>query len=484
MATTKKKARRHEGHLFKRGRTWYVRWMCDTPDGKKVMVKSTGTGDKDQAEEFRKQLLAPYKAEDQAAVRAALVEAAKSAEAVAEEELAKVEAEAARVPLAEAWKRHPYTVKQPGWGRTAGEPLSPRNIHENELAWGQFTDWFKRRHKAGMAMQDVRKEDADAYAKHLAGKGLTKSRQRVLLLVCNVMFRLAGIPSPFAEVHLPKAQRAESREAFTREQVARMLSAASGEWRGFLAAMYYCGLRAGDAATLTHRNRVEGRDGIRKIRVVTDKTGAEVEVLENPELTRILDEVTERHPTGKLAPLFPELAKEYREKGSAALSRRFEKFMGRALGEWQEGDDGAQKFMPFVGVEERVGGVRNVSRYGLHSFRHALAHEAAREGIALGAVQKVLGHTSPTITAIYARHADEAEQKRLQAAVSLTDAPEACKAVAVPVRVDGVSGAILGAVRDILTAASSMTAETWQDARMSILASCAWLDKALRGGDE
>ncbi len=475
-------ARTIKGTLYKRGTTWWVTW---TWNGKRH-AESTGQTDRKKAEKVRDELIDPYRAQAEASVRAALVVAAKSAEEVAEAKMAKVREEEARVPLSEAWKRFPYNVAQPGWGRTPGEPLSPRNIHENELAWGQFTDWFKRRHKAGMAMQDVRKEDAEAYAKHLAGKGLTKSRQRVLLLVCNVMYRLAGIPSPFAEVHLPKAQRAESREPFTKDQVRRMLSAATGEWKGFLAVLYYTGVRAADGVLLTHRNRITVPDGkgglVRRIRGTAAKTGADIDVLEDEDLTRILDEVIERQPTGKLAPLFPELAKEYREKGSSALSRRFEKFMGRALGEWQEDGEGEQKFVPFVGVEERVGGVRNISRYGLHSFRHALAHEAARGGIALGAVQKVLGHSSTAITAIYARHADDAEQRRLHAAISLSETPEEGKAVAVPVRVEGVPGAILGAVRDILTAASSMTAETWQEGRMSILATCSWLDKELRGG--
>lgn len=478
----KKIARRHEGCLFKRGATWYVRWQYDG----KVRVQSTGKTDKKEADAVRRELLAPYLAGDRAAVQRELVEAAKSAEVVAEERMAKVREEEARIPLAEAWKRHPYTVKQPGWGRTAGDPLSQRNIHENELAWQKFVDWFKRTHKAGMAMQDVRAEDAEAYKKYLAGKGLTKSRQRVLLMVCNVMFRLAGISSPFAEVHLPKAQKAESREAFSKEQVRRMLGAASGEWKGFLAVLYHTGVRAGDGVLLTHRNRVMVPDGkggmVRRIRGTAAKTGADIDVLESPELTRILDEVLDRHPTGKLAPLFPTLAAEYREKGSAALSRRFEAFMARALGEWEEGEDGEQKFVPFVSVEERAGGVRSISRFGLHSFRHAMATEAARAGVPQAAVQKVLGHSSPSITAIYQKHANEAEQRRLLTAVSLESAEEEGGAIVLPVRAAGVSGAILGAVRDIVAAASGMSLETWEKRRMDILATCKWLEKELQDG--
>ena len=134
-----------------------------------------------------------------------------------------------------------------------------------------------------------------------------------------------------------------------------------------------------------------------------------------------------------------------------------------------------------VSVDEREGGVKGISRYGLHSFRHALATEAARSGVPQAAVQKVLGHSSPSITAIYQKHANEAEQRRLLTAVSLQDVEEEGGAVVLPVRVAGVSGAILGAVRDIVAAASGMTAETWDKGRLDILATCKWLEKELQG---
>ena len=157
--------------------------------------------------------------------------------------------------------------------------------------------------------------------------------------------------------------------------------------------------------------------------------------------------------------------------------------MARELGEWEEAEDGEQKFVPFVSVEERAGGVRSISRYGLHSFRHAMATEAARAGVPQAAVQKVLGHSAPSITAIYQKHANEAEQRRLLTAVSLEDADVAeGGAVVLPVRVAGVSGAVLGAVRDIVAAASGMSAETWEKGRMDILATCKWLETELQGG--
>jgi integrase len=469
-----RQGRKTTGYLYEKNGVWWVQWSAFGKRNRRSTGILVGKGAEAKknlaaAKQVRDELVAPYKAGAEADLRAALVERQKTADEKAQERMAVVVAEEARIPLSDAWNRFPYNVSQPGWGRTAGLPLSPRNIHENELAWWQFVDWVRDVHGAGHTMQDVTEDWAVAYAKHLQSKGLSPQRQRVLLLVCNVMFRLAGLPSPFPAKPATGKAKVEGREVFTKDQVRTMLDAASGEWKGFLAVLYYTGLRAGDGVLLTHGNRRGGR-----IYVTTAKTDTDLVLDEAGELTRILDEVVDHRPLSRSTPLFPTLAAEYREKGSAALSRRFVKFMCEKLGEYQQGEDGEVVFKPFVGTEQRKRGVRSVSRYGLHSFRHALAHESCRAGVPIATVQRWLGHTSPAITAIYANHADEEERKKLVAATALYDAVEVAPALpALPASGNAPAGeveALRKVLGEVAVGLVGMTEMSWREERARLVA--------------
>lgn len=475
-----RQGRKTTGYLYEKNGVWWVQWSAFGKRNRRSTGILVGKGPEAKknlaaAKAVRDELVAPYKAGAEADLRAALVERQKSADEKAQERMAVVIEQESRIPLCEAWARFPYNVSQAGWGRTAGLPLSPRNIHENELAWGQFVDWVREVHGPGHSMQEVTEEWASAYARHLQSKGLSPQRQRVLLLVCNVMFRLAGIPSPFPSKPVTGKAKVEGREVFTKEQVRRMLDAATGEWKGFLAVLYYTGLRAGDAVLLAHGNRRGGR-----IFVTTSKTDTDLVLDEAEELTAILDEVLDRRPLGKSVPLFPTLAAEYRGKGSAALSRRFESFMRRTLGEYQEGGDGEQVFVPFQNTEERKRGLRSVSRYGLHSFRHALATESCRAGVSIATVQRWLGHSSPTITAIYANHADEEERKKMQLATSLYGMVKAASALPAASESGDALAGKLEALRKVLGEVAAglggMTEMSWRADRDRLVALLAAAD--------
>ncbi len=489
-----KTGRKVSGTLFKKNGKWYAEWVAfgvrnrrstEIP-AKGATVKETAENRK-RAQAMLEDWVSPYRAEAEADVRAALAERQRSAAEKAEEKMAVVIAEANRIPLADAWRRFPYNTSQLTRGRTAVHPLSPRNVHENELAWNKFVGWVESEHGVGLAMQDVTPAMAAAYSKHLQKNGYTPSRHNILLLVCRVMFRLAGVADPFAAVPKLTKQKAQGRLPFEKEQVARMLATASGEWRGFLAVLYYTGLRAGDAALLTHANRIGGQ-----IRVTTAKTDAEVVLEEHPELTRILEEVIDRRPPGKRTPLFPKLAALYKSKGVQALSKQFEAFMQRTLGTYNVEEDGTESFMPFEGMEERKRGIRKISRYGLHSFRHALATAAAQDGVPLAAVQRWLGHSSQLVTQIYTNHGSAAENQKMIAALSLenatpsplalpppSDAPADSPALPSPSRAGNALAGLVEAVRGIVGELKGMNAKNWKQRRERALEIAAAAEKSM-----
>jgi integrase len=480
-----KKGRKVKGALKQRGGMWVADWTAHGVRNRRsteIPVKGRDAAEtaenRKRAQKLLEDWVSPYKAEAEADVRAALAARQKDAQEVAEEKMAVVVAEANRIPLADAWMRFPYDTSQPTRGRTAVHPLSSRNVRENETAWNKFLTWVKAEKGPGLAMQDVTPGMALDYSKHLQAQGYTPSRHNLLLLVCRVMYRLAGVQDPFAKVPKLKKQKAQSRDPFEKEQVARMLAAAHGEWRGFLAVLYYTGLRAGDAVLLTHANRVHG-----EIRVTTAKTEADVVLYEHPQLTRILEDVIDRRPPGKNTPLFPKLAELYRDKGGHALSRQFETFMRRTLGSYQVEEDGSETFIPFEGMEDRKHGVRKISRYGLHSFRHALATAAAQGGVPLASVQRWLGHASQAVTQIYADHGSAEEKAKMVAALSLDEATPAPLALpAAPGAEDAppslpcphdarnALAAILDALRGMVGELEEMTGENWAEKRDRALA--------------
>lgn len=412
-----KKGRKVKGGLFERGGVWWGRWTAFGVRNRKSTGVKVGRGQKGKAEsraaaqEVLDGWVVSYKAEDAADVRASLAVRARSAEEKAREAVADALARKGRIPLAKAWERNPYDTSQTTRGRTRVHALTEKNVAENRGAWEKFVRWARAEHGADAAMQDVTEEWARAYSKHVQDEGLTPQRHNKLLTTAGVMFRLAGVaPNPFAGVEKLREAEAEHREPFTKEQVRRLLDAAEGEWRGFLAVLYYMGLRRGDAATLRWNCR-DAATGKWHVRMA--KTGKVVEPCEHPELAAVLRETASK---GKSGYLFPGIAAQYRTAPNG-LSDWFRRFAGKVLGE-RDGEDGT--FRAFEVCQERTGGgKRRVSRYGLHSFRHSFASHAAQAGVPLGVLQAWLGHSSEEITRIYTHYGKAAELEKIMRAVSL-----------------------------------------------------------------
>jgi len=409
-----KKGRKVKGGLYERGGMWWGRWTAFGVENRKSTGIRVGRGRKDKAESRKAAQtvldgwVVSYKAEDEADVRASLAARARTAEEKAREVAAAEEAKKGRIPLSEAWARHPYDTSQRTRGRTRIHALSPANVEENRGAWGKFVRWATSRHGAGAAMQDVTQEWAREYSKWLQGEGFSPQRHNKLLTTAGVMFRLAGVePNPFAGVEKLREEEAEHREPFTKEQVSKMLAAADGEWRGFLAVLYYTGLRRKDAALLRWESRSKATG---RWTVVPYKTKMKaVTLCEHPELTAILEEVCGGN-MGRRGYVFPGIAELYL-RNPTVISQQFECFMGKVLG----GEDGR-----FDGTDERRGkGKLRVSRYGIHSFRHSFASHAAMAGVPIGVLQAWLGHSSAEITRVYTHYGKADELAQIMRAVSL-----------------------------------------------------------------
>ena len=459
-----RKGRKVSGYLYKQNSSsvWWVRWHSKG----KTFYRSTGETAKAKAREKADQIIDPFRAQDEADTLATVVARLKKEETAAQKAAEIIN----RAKLVDAWQHFPYDRSQPKRSGGLVRKLSPMNVAQNERDWTQFVSWAAEHHNGVKFMQDVTPDIAQAYSDFLFNKKkVTAGRHNKLITTCNVMYRLANVPSPFAKVakyELPK--EAEHREPFTVDQVQKLIGAAEGEMRGLLGVLYFTGLRAGDAVQLQHKNRVlvqkNGGDPVRKIFLKTAKTGADINIIEHPLLTKLLAEAC--GDSGK-GPLFPELASAY-QRDPHLLIKRFNRLMTRAFGK------------DFERTEKRSGnGVLAIARFGMHSFRHSLATHCATAGVPIAIVQKWLGHASSMITRAY-QHVETEDQARVVAAIPKLALPgfegDIIEADAVEVKAETGSESLPAwAVHQL----QAMTAKNWNKVRKSMLKKndCCRIDK-------
>src|SRR5262249_53711265 len=186
------------------------------------------------------------------------------------------------------------------------------------------------------------------------------------------------------------------KDVFTPEQLAALIGAAKNEdWKGAILCGYYTGLRLRDIADLQW-NAINWRD--EKITVTTRKTREDVTVPIHPQFASWLEQQT--RGIGK-APVFPTLAGKS-GAGKSGLSMQFKRIMDRA------------------GIHGRIlreanGAGRSQSSLSFHSLRHTFNAALANAGVPVEIRQKLTGHASPEMNAIYTHH----KLEPLRAAVAL-----------------------------------------------------------------
>jgi integrase len=182
--------------------------------------------------------------------------------------------------------------------------------------------------------------------------------------------------------------RAEARqgakEPFTPVELAALVDAAEGDWKGAILVAATTGLRLGDVVSLTW-GQVDLKDKV--IRAETKKTGASIAAPIHPDLLEWISK--QRQGIGK-APLLPSLT-GVTIGGTTGLSRQFRGVMERA---------------GVVGkVAEAKGAAgRNRNTKGFHSLRHTFVSALANAGIHPDIRQKLAGHADERVHKTYSHH--------------------------------------------------------------------------------
>ena len=212
-------------------------------------------------------------------------------------------------------------------------------------------------------------------------------------MVCAEVFTLlakdAGIQdNPFASIRRVKPD-AETREAFTTEELKLIYDNLDGFTRPLFMMAVWTGLREGDICTL----KWSEVDLIhRLITRKTRKTGTTVQIPIADQLYTMLT-ATARTESEYV---FPKHAEMYLANSDGVSYR-------------------VKKFLEGLGIQTtRVpeGRTRAISVKDLHSCRHTFCYYAGIAGIPLAVVQSIVGHMSPEMTKHYSAHATLEDKRR------------------------------------------------------------------------
>ena len=212
-------------------------------------------------------------------------------------------------------------------------------------------------------------------------------------MVCAEVFTLlakdAGIQdNPFASIRRAKPD-AETREAFTTEELKLIYDNLDGFTRPLFMMAVWTGLREGDICTL----KWSEVDLIhRLITRKTRKTGTTVQIPIADQLYTMLT-ATARTESEYV---FPKHAEMYLANSDGVSYR-------------------VKKFLEGLGIQTtRVpeGRTRAISVKDLHSCRHTFCYYAGIAGIPLAIVQAIVGHMSPEMTKHYQAHATLEDKRR------------------------------------------------------------------------
>jgi integrase len=363
-----------------RSRFWYV---CYTDALGRRLKKSTGLTAKSKAMEMARAL---EKACEEAR-RGALTEA--RTRELLSEVLQSVNGEGLRVFPVEQWFDH--FVK----GKKKSRAVATGKRHAHTMR--EFMAFLGPRAKLNIAALTSR--DIASFRDKRHALGLAPATVNVDVAILSAAFNAALrqghiTVNPCLAIE-PLKNKPQRKGVFTPEQVAALLKAAEGDWRGLIMVAFYSGQRLLDCSNLRWRD-VDLVSDIKTIRFAVRKTGAEVVTVIHPALEDYLLSL----PTAKSDDeyLFPTLA----GRSTSLLSNVFRRIMEKARIEHRV-------------IREKSGAGRSVNALSFHSLRHSFSSILANAGVSEERRMALVGHRTRDMHAKYTHH----ELERLRDAISL-----------------------------------------------------------------
>jgi integrase len=256
--------------------------------------------------------------------------------------------------------------------------------------------------KKNMSLGSLRSDDIQTYRDALARKvstGTVNTHLKVLRVALGravLKKQIETNPAKYVE-NLDRVDKHE-RRAFTMDELKKLLSNASEEWRTMVLVGLYTGLRLGDVATLTWANLDLQQQ---ELTVKTQKT-ARVQILP---LAKPLLRHLETLPTGDYpkTPLCPSLF----DKTSTCLSNQFYELMASV---------GLVKTRNHQAGEDRKGrsARRAQSAISFHALRHTATSLLKNAGVSDVVARDIIGHESEAVSRSYTHIDMETKRKAIE----------------------------------------------------------------------
>lgn len=202
--------------------------------------------------------------------------------------------------------------------------------------------------------------------------------------------------NPFFRVKIPESSTLGevSKEAFTVEEVHKMLQVLPSEWCSMvICCIYMGGQRLGDVATLTW-DQIDMEQGI--IALKTAKTGRFLRI---PIVDPLRRHLASLHRTGEY--IHPIIAEKYLRRGAAYVSYQFRTEL---------------EYAGIVPKLESIKGARarSVSPKTFHCLRATAATLLHTAGVDAALAREVVGHDSEAVHQLYIRPDDEQRRAALE----------------------------------------------------------------------
>ena len=392
-----KRRGRGAGHLFKRGKIWYLQYDLNGKrhvvslhtSRRRNLVDESGNVLEVGAEERAKEYLAPAAATTRAEMAVHIAEA-------------KGLVNARRLALEDAWALFERRYSK----RKAGTAT----LDNYKRQWVQFRKWLAAEYPNVAHLTDITEDMALAYCDHLEhDKKLAAStfnqHRGLLKLLFDVLRRDAGLSANPWDVTERMENDTVSRRELSEPELLELLAVqgATAEERALLHIGAWTGLRLRDAILLAWADVDLIRGIIAVTPAKTRRYGTRVQVPIHPTLR---EHLTAAAAWRRNEYVLPSLAKKYTDHPDMCKSRVVELF-------------------ELAGFETRQavqGRKVAASVVGFHSLRHSFVSFCAAAGVPLAAVQAVIGHSSPAMTRHYTHLGIEAAQRAV-AALPCPDTP-------------------------------------------------------------
>ena len=372
-----------EGTLVWRGKYWQARWYKNG----KLVSRSTGTADLDEAKDFLQRMSVVRRGQDDRAVVQKLTQLMSANLADVDTRLQTI-----GIPVRDLFRLYSEAPNR--------HAVAPRTL---EVYGGQLNvlnDWLRIRHPEITSVRDVSQAVADEYIADRAKDASPSTVNKDLNLFSAVWRTLArkyGLEyNPWSEEHIARKRlEPKTRRALTHDEVQALLDNSSGELRLMVLLGVSTGLRLGDILNLSW----DQVDLERRLLTIhrTRKTGAPVCL---PIVDDLFDALkAQREATDSPFVLPEQHARAGKSSSPSVICQSMRWLFKRAgIKSQQDGGQGNKRKAPLA---------------TFHSLRHTFVSRLITRGVNPAIVREAVGHSTMLMTEHYT-HIDAAT---LQAAL-------------------------------------------------------------------